>query len=143
MPDLTLLRAFWWGVLHAIGMFGMFGMDNLTSEEKIVTADQQAWFCCGEVVMAGIIAGVIAVPAGLWFATQADQPLAFIGAAVLFLPLFVFLGWSGTPRRSTPTPSLMHSGRTSRSGKSSGPSSSPPPASCWYRSSTRQRLKRL
>ena len=91
MPDLTLLRAFWWGVLHAIGMFGMFGMDNLTSEEKIVTADQQAWFCCGEVVMAGIIAGFIAVPAGLWFATQADPPLAFIGAAVLFLPLFVFL----------------------------------------------------
>ena len=88
MPDLTLLRAFWWGVLHAIGMFAM---GDLTNEEKIVTADQQAWFCCGEVVMDGILAGVIAVPAGLWFATQADQPLAFIGTAVLFLPLFIFL----------------------------------------------------
>jgi hypothetical protein len=41
--------------------------------------------------MAGILAGVIAFPAGLWFSTQADPPLAFIGAAVLFLPLFIFL----------------------------------------------------
>jgi len=88
MPDLTQLRAFWWGVLHAIGTFEL---SDLTNEEKIVTPDQQAWFCCGEVVMAGILAGCIAFPAGLWFAGQTELPLAFIVAAVLFLPLFVFL----------------------------------------------------
>jgi len=88
MPDPTLLRAFWWGVLHAIGMFEV---SDLTNEEKIVTPDQQAWFCCGEVVMAAFLAGIIAVPAGLWFATRTGPPLAFIGAAVLFLPLFIFL----------------------------------------------------
>ena len=88
MPDLTLLRAFWWGVLHAIGMFEV---SDLTNEEKIVTPGQQAWFCCGEVAMAAFLSGAIAVPAGLWFATLTGLPLAFIGAAVLFLPLFVFL----------------------------------------------------
>ena len=41
--------------------------------------------------MAGILAGSIAVPAGIWFAGQTEISLAFIGAAVLFLPLFVFI----------------------------------------------------
>jgi len=47
------------------------------------------WF--GEVGMAGILAGSIAVPARIWFAGQTKISLAFIGAAVLFLPLFVFM----------------------------------------------------
>jgi uncharacterized Tic20 family protein len=47
------------------------------------------WF--GEVGMAGILVGSIAVPAGIWFAGQTEISLAFIGAAVLFLPLFVFM----------------------------------------------------
>jgi hypothetical protein len=41
--------------------------------------------------MAGILAGSIAVPVGIWFAGQTGISLAFIGAAVLFLPLFVFM----------------------------------------------------
>jgi F0F1-type ATP synthase assembly protein I len=41
--------------------------------------------------MAGILAGSIAVPAGIWFVGQTEISLAFIGAAVLFLPLFVFI----------------------------------------------------
>jgi hypothetical protein len=41
--------------------------------------------------MAGALAGTIVVPAGIWFAGRTEMPLAFIGAAVLFLPLFVFL----------------------------------------------------
>jgi F0F1-type ATP synthase assembly protein I len=41
--------------------------------------------------MAGILAGIIAIPAGFWFAGRTELPLAIIGAAVLFLPLFVFL----------------------------------------------------
>lgn len=40
--------------------------------------------------MAGVLAGIIAVPAGIWFAGRTELSLAFIGAAVLFLPLFVF-----------------------------------------------------
>jgi F0F1-type ATP synthase assembly protein I len=87
MPD-TLLRAFWWGVLHAVGMFGV---ENLTDEEKIDGAEKRAWFSVGEVTMASILAGSLAVPAGFWFATITVLPLAVIGGAVLFLPLFVFL----------------------------------------------------
>ncbi len=37
------------------------------------------------------LAGSIAVPAGIWFTGQTEISLAFIGAAVLFLPLFVFM----------------------------------------------------
>ena len=88
MPDLASLRAFWWGVLHAIGMFGM---GDLTNEEKIEGAERRAWFSAGEVCMASILAGTIAVPAGFWFAEITALPLAVIGGAVIFLPLFVFL----------------------------------------------------
>jgi F0F1-type ATP synthase assembly protein I len=88
MPDLASLRALWWGVLHAIGMFGM---GDLTSEEKIEGEERRAYFSVGEVTMASILAGSIAVPAGFWFATITTLPLAIIGGAVLFLPLFVFL----------------------------------------------------
>ena len=41
--------------------------------------------------MASILAGGIAVPAGIFLAGLAEITLAFIGAAVLFLPLFVFM----------------------------------------------------
>jgi hypothetical protein len=88
MADLIPLRTFCWGVLHAIGMFEL---TDLAPEETIVTADQRAWFGLGEVAMAALLAGSIAVPAGLWFATRTELPLAFMGAAVLFLPVFVFL----------------------------------------------------
>jgi F0F1-type ATP synthase assembly protein I len=37
------------------------------------------------------LADSIAVPAGIWFAGKTEISLAFIGAAVLFLPLFVFM----------------------------------------------------
>jgi hypothetical protein len=48
-------------------------------------------FHFGETCMAALLAANIAVPAGFWFATRTALPLAFIGASVLFLPLFVFL----------------------------------------------------
>ena len=41
--------------------------------------------------MAGLLAADIEVPTGFWFAGLTVLPLAFIGGAVLFLPLFVFL----------------------------------------------------
>jgi len=41
--------------------------------------------------MACLLAGTIAVPVGIWFAGRTEHPLAFIGAGILFLPLFIFL----------------------------------------------------
>ena len=87
LPD--ALRTFCWGVLHAIGMFDPNG---LTDEEKAENpAEYRTWFCLGETCMAALLALNIAVPAFFWFAGITVLPLAFIGAAVLFLPLFVFL----------------------------------------------------
>jgi hypothetical protein len=42
-------------------------------------------------MMASNLAGSIAIPAGIFLAGRAEISLACIGAAVLFLPLFVFL----------------------------------------------------
>ena len=82
-------RTFCCGVLHAIGMFDPAGMTN---EEKVQDmAEFRTWFCFGETSMAALLAANIAVPAGFWFAGITALPLAFIGTAVLFLPLFVFL----------------------------------------------------
>jgi F0F1-type ATP synthase assembly protein I len=69
----------------------MFGAGSLSNEEKITGAERQAWFCLGETVTAAILAATLAVPAGFWFAGFTALPLAVIGGAVLFLPLFVFL----------------------------------------------------
>jgi hypothetical protein len=88
MAEITPLRSFCWGVLHALGMFGI---GDLTNEEKLGCAEEKAWFGIGEVVMAGTLAATIATPAGLWFAARTDPALAFTGAAILYLPLFVFL----------------------------------------------------
>ena len=41
--------------------------------------------------MASILAGSISIPAGILLAGRAEISLAFIAAAVLFLPLFVFM----------------------------------------------------
>ncbi len=82
-------RTFCRGVLHAIGMFDPAG---LTNEEKAQDmAEFRTWFCLGETCMAALLAGNIAVPAGFWFAGITALPLAFIGTAVLFLPLFIFI----------------------------------------------------
>jgi len=45
--------------------------------------------CCsilaGPVIPSGVLAGIIAIPAGIWFAGRTEISLAFIAAAVLFL----------------------------------------------------------
>jgi hypothetical protein len=85
----TALRTLCRGVLHAIGMFDPAVM---TEEEKAEDpAEYRTWFCLGETGMAALLAADIAVPAFFWFAGITALPLAFIGAAVLFLPVFVFL----------------------------------------------------
>jgi hypothetical protein len=84
----SALTAFRCGLLHATGAFDLA---DLSGEERAGVAEQKSWFWLGEAVMSAFLAGIIAVPAGCWFATRTELPLAVIGAAVLFLPLFIFL----------------------------------------------------
>jgi hypothetical protein len=81
-------HAVWYGMLNTLGIFDV---STLTDAESVNYARKKHYFWFGEVGMAGILAGSIAVPAGIWFAGQTEISLAFIGAAVLFLPLFVFM----------------------------------------------------
>lgn len=90
-PSLTdALRPFCWGVLHAIGLFAP--EEQLTDDDlQQAGPGNRAWFGLGEAVMAALLAGIIAIPAGMWFTGITALPLAVIGAGILFLPLFVFL----------------------------------------------------
>ena len=83
------LRYLCWGVLHAIGMFDPRELTNEMQPQD--PAEYHTYFHLGETGMAALLAANIAVPVGFWFAAIAPLPLAFIGAAVLFLPVFVFL----------------------------------------------------
>ncbi|MEN6442719.1 MAG: hypothetical protein ABFC71_03090 [Methanoregula sp.] len=88
MIDGSAVHAFWCGILHTIGAFDL---SALTDAEKVDIAGRRTWFWLGEVSVAAVLAGFIAIPAGIWFAGRTEISLAFIAAAVLFLPLFVFL----------------------------------------------------
>jgi hypothetical protein len=81
-------HAVWYGMLNTIGIFDV---STLTDEERGNYLQRKHYFWFGEVGLAGILAGSIAIPAGIFLAGRAEISLAFIGAAVLFLPLFVFL----------------------------------------------------
>jgi hypothetical protein len=81
-------HAVWYGMLNTIGIFDL---SVLTEAEQMNNNQKKHYFWFGEVGMAGILAGSIAVPAGIWFAGQTEISLACIAAAILFLPLFVFM----------------------------------------------------
>jgi hypothetical protein len=81
-------HAVWYGMLS---VFGIFDLSSLTDAKKINYREKRHYFWFGEVTMAAILAGSFAVPVGIFLAGKAEITLAFIGAAVLFLPLFVFL----------------------------------------------------
>jgi hypothetical protein len=81
-------HAVWYGMLNT---FGIFDFSALTKEEQLNSSDKRHYFWFGEVGMASVLAGVFAVPLGIFLAGRAEITLAFIGAVVLFLPLFVFL----------------------------------------------------
>jgi len=81
-------HAVWYGMLNALGIFDL---SVLTDSERLTYAEKRHYFWFGEVGMAAILAGVFAVPLGFFMAGRTDTSLAFIGAAILFLPLFVFL----------------------------------------------------
>jgi hypothetical protein len=81
-------HAVWYGMLNTLGIFDL---SALTNEERLNYSDKRHYFWFGEVGMAAMLSGVFAVPVGIFLAGRAEITLAFIGAAVLFLPLFVFL----------------------------------------------------
>jgi hypothetical protein len=74
-----------------LNTLGIFDFVALTEPEKMSYAEKRHYFWFGEVAMSAILAGSVAVPLGLWLAEKADSTLAFAGAALLFLVLFVFL----------------------------------------------------
>ena len=84
----SALTAFRCGILHA---FGGFETTDLTGKEQAGITAKRSWFFAGEVLMAGLMAATIAVPAGMLFAESTTAPLAVIGAVLVFLPVFVFL----------------------------------------------------
>lgn len=81
-------HAVWYGMLSTLGIFDL---SALTDVEKANYAGKKHYFWFGEVGMAGILAGLFAVPAGIFLAGRVEITLAFLCAAFLFLPLFVFL----------------------------------------------------
>ena len=81
-------HAVWYGILNTLGIFDF---SVLTDAERLNYAEKRHYFWFGEVEMAAMLAGTFAAPVGIFLAGRTDMSLAFIGAAVLFLPLFVFL----------------------------------------------------
>ena len=72
-------HAVWYGMLNTLGIFDL---STLTDDESVNYAQKKHYFWFGEAGMAGILAGSIAVPAGIWFAGQTEISLAFkIGRA--------------------------------------------------------------
>ena len=81
-------HAVWYGMLNTLGIFDL---SALTNEERLNYSDKRHYFWFGEVGMAAMLAGVFVVPIGIFLAGRTEISLAFISAAILFLPLFVFL----------------------------------------------------
>jgi len=74
-----------------LNTLGIFDLSALTDIERLTYAEKRHYFWFGEVEMAAELAGMIAVPLGISMAGRAEIAIGFIGGAVLFLPLFVFL----------------------------------------------------
>jgi len=82
------MHAIWYWMLNTLGIFDL---SVLTDAERLNYAEKRHYFWFGEVEMAAMLAGTFAAPVGIYMAGRTDTSLAFIGAAFLFLPLFVFL----------------------------------------------------
>jgi hypothetical protein len=81
-------HAVWYGVLSATGVFDPA---VLGEDEKDLLQARRHYFWLGECGTAVLVSGAIAAPAGVFLAGITDPALAFAGAVLLFLPLFVFL----------------------------------------------------
>ena len=65
-------HAVWYGMLNTLGIFDL---STLTDAENVNYAQKKHYFWFGEVGMAGILAGSIAVPAGIFLAGQSRDLL--------------------------------------------------------------------
>jgi len=81
-------HAIWYGMMNTLGIFRM---DRLVPEDLAVYIRQPHYFWLGEVEMAAVLAGVFAIPTGIYIAGRTGIVLAFIIAMIVFMPLFVFL----------------------------------------------------
>ncbi|MDP3395134.1 MAG: hypothetical protein Q8S57_00470 [Methanoregula sp.] len=88
VADPTETHAVWYGMLNTLGIFDF---SALTDAERANYTQKKHYFWFGEVGMAAVLAGAFVVPVGIFLAGQTEITLAFISAAILFLPLFVFL----------------------------------------------------
>ncbi len=88
VADPEEMHAVWYGMLNTLSIFDF---SALTDAERINYTQKKHYFWFGEVGMAAVLAGVFAVPIGIFLAGRTEITLAFISAAILFLPLFVFL----------------------------------------------------
>jgi zinc transporter ZupT len=70
---------------------GIFDLSLLDEEVRATCTTKKHYFWFGEVTSAAVLALVFCVPLGIFLSQGTDITLAFIGAAMLFLPLFVFL----------------------------------------------------
>ena len=78
-------HAIWYGMMNALGIFRM---DRLIPEDLEIYTRQPHYFWLGEVGMAG----VIAVPAGIYLAGRTGITRAFILAIIVFLPKLIQRG---------------------------------------------------
>ncbi len=70
---------------------GIFDLSTLDEEERATCSEKKHYFWFGEVVSGAVLALLFSIPAGLYLAARTEPTLAFIGAALLFLLLFIFL----------------------------------------------------
>jgi hypothetical protein len=88
VADMQELRAAWFGMLNTMGIFDPA---VLTDAEQAIYAERRDYFWFGEVTSAAVLAGIFAVPAGIFLDTRTGSATAFTGAAMIFLLLFIFL----------------------------------------------------
>jgi hypothetical protein len=81
-------HAVWYGMLNTIGIFDLSVIDD---EERASCRQKKHYFWFGEVASAAVLALVFCIPLGMFLLQRTDITLAFIAAALMFLPLFVFL----------------------------------------------------
>jgi hypothetical protein len=82
------LHAVWYGILSTLGIFDPA---ILSEPERDAYAERRHYFWFGEVASAAVLAGIFAVPAGIFLDTGAGTAAAFTGAVMIFLLLFIFL----------------------------------------------------
>jgi len=88
VADTEELHTAWYGMLSTIGIFDPA---ILSEPERDAWAQRRHYFWFGEVASAAVLAGVFAVPAGIFLDTRTGTATAFTGAAMIFLLLFIFL----------------------------------------------------